>query len=288
MIKTTWNSVKMPLDGKVIINNPPINWPGYLCDPEHPLMTCNTYSRNNTKTDIEYAGTDSEEFFKQNLETMPDDWWYRHKKIKYEVNKSGYRTAEFDKIDWKNSVVLFGCSNVFGIGVAEDETISYYLENLLGRPVINLGSPGASNDLILYLNLLFFKNFGVPYAVGIMWSCTDRFRYFTENFYVDCGSWNAVPSDNSVCNDGVDMNQLWTLLNMNKYNELARTYFASLAVSSQWKDRCKLVSGSYFNWASYYARGDFTVNMNGGARDLLHPSKDCHLKSAEQFYGLLK
>jgi hypothetical protein len=45
--------------------------------------------------------------------------------------------------------VLLGASNIFGEGVLEDETISYYLEQMLGTPVINLGFAAASNQHVL-------------------------------------------------------------------------------------------------------------------------------------------
>ena len=69
--------------------------------------------------------------------------------IDYKVNSYGYRCPEFDTINWKDSYVLLGASNIFGEGVLEDETISYYLEQMIGKPVINLGFAAASNQHVL-------------------------------------------------------------------------------------------------------------------------------------------
>ena len=69
--------------------------------------------------------------------------------IDYKVNSYGYRCPEFDTINWEDSYVLLGASNIFGEGVLENETISYYLEQMLGKPVINLGFAAASNQHVL-------------------------------------------------------------------------------------------------------------------------------------------
>lgn len=79
--------------------------------------------------------------------------------IDYQVNSYGYRCPEFDTVDWENSYVLLGASNIFGEGVLEDETISYYLEQLLNEPVINLGFAAASNQhLLLTMSMLAKKH----------------------------------------------------------------------------------------------------------------------------------
>jgi hypothetical protein len=69
--------------------------------------------------------------------------------IDYKVNSYGYRCPEFDNINWKDSYVLLGASNIFGEGVLEDETINYYLEQMIDKPVINLGFAAASNQHVL-------------------------------------------------------------------------------------------------------------------------------------------
>ena len=73
----------------------------------------------------------------------------RSNPINYKVNSYGYRCSEFDAIKWEDSYVLLGASNIFGEGVLQDETISYYLEKMLGKPVIKLGFAAASNQHVL-------------------------------------------------------------------------------------------------------------------------------------------
>ena len=77
--------------------------------------------------------------------------------IDYKVNSYGYRCPEFNTIDWEDSYVLLGASNIFGEGVLEDETISYYLEQMLGKPVINLGFAAASNQHMLLTMSMWAK-----------------------------------------------------------------------------------------------------------------------------------
>ena len=131
--------------------------------------------KNKTKKDfklkshffsVNFNGTDTEEAFEENLKIMSKDWSYREKKIVYNFNSDGYRTYDFNTVDWKNSIVVLGCSCVFGAGLAEDETISYNLEQLTGRQTINMGVSGASNELIInncvcVFKLLFYRVFSL-------------------------------------------------------------------------------------------------------------------------------
>ena len=43
------------------------------------------------------------------------------------MNSDGFRTMDFDKVDWKNSYVIIGCSHVQGIGNPYEETIGEYI-----------------------------------------------------------------------------------------------------------------------------------------------------------------
>jgi|GEM_PF-6371528 len=59
----------------------------------------------------------------------------------YRINAKGLRgRTEF------GNIVMLGDSMVFGIGLNDDETISYYLEEISGAKVINAGVPGYSID----------------------------------------------------------------------------------------------------------------------------------------------
>ena len=68
---------------------------------------------------------DSSYHFQKNLKILPEKWRFRKDTVGYEFNSEGFRTTEFDKVDWQNSYVILGCSYVFGIGVPQQETIGH-------------------------------------------------------------------------------------------------------------------------------------------------------------------
>lgn len=110
--------------------------------------------------------------------------------INYCLNKHLYRTAEFDSIDWKESVVLFGCSLVYGIGLEEKETISSQLEKIINRPVINMGVPGSSMMFSLYNSSILREQCPMPSAVVHLWTSATRYSKFTNNRIINYGAWN--------------------------------------------------------------------------------------------------
>jgi hypothetical protein len=117
------------------------------------LLHCHNY-------DNIWVGSDTEERFQENLKSQPEDWPWRNQQITYKLNSQNYRAPEWDSIDWENSVVMFGCSQVFGVGVDEDQTLGYYLSELLNKPVINLGIPGGSS-MALWINTEKLLNYGI-------------------------------------------------------------------------------------------------------------------------------
>lgn len=120
--------------------------------------------------------------------------------IDYQVNSYGYRCPEFDTIDWENSYVLLGASNIFGEGVLEDETISYYLQEMLQIPVINLGYAAASNQhVLLTMSMLAKKHTPKKWLVSYL----DQTRWLhwdhTTNDPIDVQAHRA--SHEAFCGD---------------------------------------------------------------------------------------
>ena len=63
---------------------------------------------------------------------------------KIPTNPQGWRSPhDFNTLDWNNSVLVFGCSQVWGQGLGYSETLTSQLELRLNQPVINLGIMGA-------------------------------------------------------------------------------------------------------------------------------------------------
>ena len=82
--------------------------------------------------------------YEKNCKNLGKHWHYFDKEVLYYLNNNFYRAPEWNTINWKESIVVFGCSHVFGEGLALDETLCYHLEKLYKRPVINLGQSGTS------------------------------------------------------------------------------------------------------------------------------------------------
>ncbi len=146
---------------------------------------------------LNYNCSDSKELFEQNLKIQPDDWYYRTHPVKYTLNSLGYRTKEFDDIDWKESIVMFGCSQVFGTGVTDEHTIPYFLEQLSGRPVINMGIGGSSIQTALHNSIILNDSkYPTPKAIIYAWTALSRFQIYKENHVDFNGTWNKKEGKN--------------------------------------------------------------------------------------------
>ena len=108
---------------------------------------------------VKWFPADSQVRFNENL-AMPDKkkqleayGWYRNGKpteILYRVNEYGFRgnSLSNERIAQLkgNCVVFLGCSNMFGIGEFEKNTIPEKFKSVTGENVVNLGQPGGSLD----------------------------------------------------------------------------------------------------------------------------------------------
>jgi hypothetical protein len=142
--------------------------------------------------DSEYfASTDSEAEFTKNLITMPADWPYRTKEIRYDVNSLGYRTKEFDDINQNNFFIAYGCSFTYGVGLAEDEIWTSTVANELGIECLNLGMGACGMDYICLNTMTYLKNTDVkpkfvviqgPEPARMIMRSLDAFEMLGPNF----------------------------------------------------------------------------------------------------------
>jgi hypothetical protein len=95
----------------------------------------------------------------------------------YGVNSQNYRCPEFNTIDWANSYVLLGGSDVYGEGLKDNETMSYFLEQLLETPVINLGVTACSDQHIVLVMSMLAKHY-TPKAWIVGWSDDSRWLHW--------------------------------------------------------------------------------------------------------------
>jgi hypothetical protein len=98
------------------------------------------------------------------------------KHITYSLNSQGYRETEWKNIDWSNSILCFGCSHTFGVGVSENETIPRKLFKKTNINCVNLGIPGGNNAFTMF-NSAKLINHGIR-PLGIIFQRTYAARWF--------------------------------------------------------------------------------------------------------------
>lgn len=211
---------------------------------------------------------DTKERYVKNLKTQPKDWKYRQKIVTYKLNSDYYRTAEFNKIPWSDSIVIFGCSNVFGVGAAIDETLSAQLTKMTGIPAINMGVPGSSPQFSLYNSAILRQVYPKPRAVVFAWTSANRctlFRYpphTKKEFYIEnCGSWT---------DDSSDLGKSWSRYDSNIHGHLQMT---RITAQQMWSDT-KYVDFTLFQANMKYIPDCTTFKIIDHARDCSHPGEE--------------
>ena len=199
----------------------------------------------------------------------------------YKMNSMGYRCPEFDKIDFKESIFLFGCSCAFGVKLKTEETISYNLEQILGRPVINMALPGSSIQFNYYNQFKLALQEENPYGVINLWTSINRLPFFKNpEAVVHLGPW--VDDKNSDRQDLI-LTRAW--LN-NRFHPI---YTDKLSVKNArflWRNT-RHVEGTVFIDSSknlniqYFTPLDYSDN-NG------HPGPKSALDIATQFATQIK
>lgn len=266
-------------------NNCDSPFPGYIAKPGHPFLPQQplTHPAHDQHVQIgNYSYGDSPDEHKKNLKVQGPDWHYATKKVEYHCNRDGYRTAEWDQIDWANSIVLLGCSMVFGIGVSQDETIAHFLEQYSGRPVVNLGFPSGPNQLILNNASALRNNFDTPYGVVILWSTLDRFMFY-DQYVTTVGLW----TDSDAESGGVKLQKLYKLRNFNEINSIVDSYYMAQTARAIWADRTRYLTGSYYAKSAHYTRSDLYFTQDCKGRDLVHPGPGTHRRTAQLIHERL-
>lgn len=219
-----------------------------------------------------FASIDTEVAFKKNLQVQPADWHYRTKKVSYNLNSIGYRAPEWDAIDWANSVVIFGCSVTFGVGLAEDETISYQLSKRLNRPVINLGVATTSPAFAFHNSILLHDNLPTPWAVVQNWSGPTRIsRYTNTGTIKSFGPWSA----------GKD--KLYDEWIRHETNINMQNYFIIKAAAALWQSKTRYCAIS--NWE--YPMPVERCHHSDFARDMIHPGQLSSITTAVRIATIL-
>jgi len=212
-------------------------------------------NNNNDLKTCSFFGSDLEHVFKKNLQSQPIDWRYRNKEINYILNKDSFRTAEFNNINWSESVVLFGCSETFGVGLDEDETISAYLSKLIDRSVINMGVAGSSPTFATHNAIILKKGYPTPKAVVNIWSTLNR-----TVFYYPSHVQHDIVDDNKE-----SYNYQW---NKHDSNAISNGLFLQKMSKIMWEDIPYYEMTTFVHTANYF-KCDFVKKIDR-ARDLMH------------------
>lgn len=133
------------------------------------------------RTDLPYfCYGDSRALYRENLHTQPADWTWRDQSIRYTLNTQGFRCPEFSDIDWASSIVCFGCSMTFGIGVDDNDTWVSQLGRELNCDTVNLAWPGASVSFMWANSVELIRAGITPRAVVYYWPEPSRVAEFTQ------------------------------------------------------------------------------------------------------------
>ena len=186
--------------------------------------------------DIEYYSEN--QFLPGNIRNVSNDE-LAHMKI----NSLNYRTDNFENIDWNNSIVLFGCSNVFGTGLKDNETIAYKLEEILQRPVINMGVPSSSIAYSVFNQIILASMNITPYAVINLWTSINRVSYFFEETPFHIGPWIEQRPGNNIINRSIK--SLFDSWNISDSNPTLHCIFLQKMTEIMWKDT-KHFQGTFF------------------------------------------
>ena len=218
------------------------------------------------KTILWDGGTDRPDFIRKKNKKLGSSWYYYKKDISYVYNKNGFRCPEFETVDWKNSIVIFGCSDACGIGNTVEDTVAGKLERDLGIPVINLGVSGSSIDHACYNSLCLNEHYPNPKAIVHIWSGLGRYAEFNpkgndpeEYYYSVFGQqWQVVnirPAGKRYCN---------------KHNLEVRKMFYIKADRQLWKNKTIYYETSFFEKTANALSIDCQEKVDY-ARDFDHP-----------------
>jgi len=156
----------------------------------------NDHSVNYCSGTHEWFSYDDKKTYEQNLKSKPADWYWRDRTITYKVNSQHYRCSEWDQIDWNNSILILGCSMVFGLGLDEEQTISAQLSHRLNTSVVNLGVPGIS-AMFQWINTTRLVEQSItPLRVVYIWPHYFRVADIVDQTnHIVCGRWNFKTND---------------------------------------------------------------------------------------------
>ena len=182
----------------------------------------------------EYVGR-PEKFFNK------DPWLYK-------INKHGFRG---DNWNFKPSIAVFGCSNIFGIGV--EKSVTGIMSELLDQPVHNLGVPGGSSTHIIKTFVSFANLHPVTDAII---SLPAIQRVFRPNLRSDISGWNW---QNKIHYDGETDYKLMKAIDRVWNNDVTISHIADLI---DWAESVAKTKDINIHWTSWWPNNLSSSNKN--------------------------
>lgn len=230
---------------------------------------------------------DSQEMYEKNLKKQPKDWEYREKDILYNLNYNGYRVpVSWDKVDWENTVLVFGCSCVFGVGLQEHDTLPNQLALEYGGSFLNMGYPGGSNLHTLYNIMMLTKHFPKPRGIIVSLTTSDRTISWERERLYSIGPWdvNKYPLEETIINDE-NKTQMYLSRYLSPFNEIGENYLVGMMIRRFLEEA--LIPHYIFSWfqgSAHSGRCDYIDLMSPQcqkARDIMHPGASVMTETAK-------
>lgn len=235
---------------------------------------------NNVTNEFLNGNGDSEENYKLNLKSQPEDWHYRNEKVTYSFNSYGHRSKEVKDLNFDNYILFVGCSHTQGVGVKLENTYPYLISKMLKCDYYNLAISATGIDVLEY-NLLtwFFKFNKKPRAVVAQFPDHSRFLscYPGYDNLIPNGSWNI----------GQDKHVEKLLVN----GEMTGFFHARKNISYRLIStvvQVPLLRLNYSGQISYDNIDEIRFRRLDFARDLSHPGVKSHQALTDSIYYPLR
>lgn len=129
---------------------------------------------------LNWQDGDTEKLWNKNRKRLGIKWlYYDIRDIEYNHNNYGYRAKEFANYRWSESVLFFGCSHVYGIGIRLEDTIPALYSKLNNCETINMGIPGGGIETIHHNTHALIEKKYIPKKVVIIWPDIHRYLVYT-------------------------------------------------------------------------------------------------------------
>lgn len=220
----------------------------------------------NTDNYVNFSGKDNYDRYLSNLKEQPANWPWRNSQITYTLNSQKYRAPEWKDCNWSNSILVFGCSMVYGVGVDDKDTVTTQLSNFTNTPTINLGMGGTGLMFQLANSIILRENNVTPRAVVYIWPDKSRqTEFFGDKQVSHHGSWNV---EHSCFKEAM-------------LNDLHSQHMADYLIRNirlLWN--CPIIEASWYtNMASL--TGGISLCFKDFARDCAHPGPETLKEAAE-------